>query len=273
MIGIAYSRSDPASLGAAKIVLEELRCRATGKDLYRCEELDVYVIGMDVDVVYMDDLEKFSSVVDTFVVLSRHSSASRIPILSVHTPGNPGPEARYGGKPWELAFSNPVLGWLILRELARLRDEEKLEDVDVVYEATHHGPTSISKPVTFAEIGSSEDRWNDPRMHRVLATAVLEAIRRYLAGGETCIETVGFGGPHYEKIFTSRALKYGECYGHIIAKYVLNDLDGAGLERVARLAIERTLNARKVVLEKLRSDARKVIRKVAEELGLEVETL
>mgnify|MGYP001136811958 CR=1 FL=1 len=50
------------------------------------------------------------------------------------------------------------------------------EGYEVMYEATHHGPTDIPLPSCFIELGSTEKEWNDRIAARAVAQAVLDAL-------------------------------------------------------------------------------------------------
>lgn len=275
--GIVYSINDPAGRGAAQKLLASLRCveyrieRAV--EGYLCEgtEFKAYVAGFNEDVLYFEFLDQtMPSEVEFYLILSRHSARSAIPSLTVHTPGNPWHRADAGGRPWEVPLANPVLSWYILKALKELRDDVKLENFEVCYEVTHHGPTSLSKPVTFAEIGSTEKEWRMEDAHRVLAEAARIALEKLATTkSKPCKVSVGFGGPHYAPVFTHRALKYDECYGHMLASYVMKELASEELVKAVSTVIERTPGTEQAVIEKIRSAYRKVIEEVARAKGIE----
>ncbi len=268
---IATSIVDPVGRAVKNIMLEYASCRETSVsgsiEAYVCsyESIEFIFTVFEPDVIY---LEQLSNVEAPFaVVVSRHESQSKMPSLTVHTPGNLGPFNAAGGKPWEAPPSNPRLQHLLLLNLARLAREEGLEGFDITYEATHHGPTSVAIPVTFVEIGSSEKEWGNVYAQRVLTLALLRSLNDL--DKHVCIASVGFGGPHYAKPFTERSLHGDECYGHIVARYVLNQL-GQEVSRAAEMAITLTPNVKRVVVEKMRSEIRSRIEEVARRYGLEV---
>ena len=53
----------------------------------------------------------------------------------------------------------------ILMEMKRLAEQKGLK-YDVTLEVTHHGPTELSVPSLYAEIGSTEIQWKDPEADR-----------------------------------------------------------------------------------------------------------
>ncbi len=166
---------------------------------------------------------------DAIVILSRHESSSRIPGFTVHYPGNPS-ERTMGGKPKTLGIAFPRLLTSIYREMLKID-----ENITKVIEATHHGPT-LNKPVIFAEIGSSEEYWENEKLVKELINAVYNGIREYESiSCEKII--VGFGGPHYAKYFSDLAKKY--CISHIISKHYLTELNSNVIKQAIENSIER----------------------------------
>src|SRR5207245_1906124 len=86
------------------------------------------------------------------------TSKSGVPSLTAHTTGNFG-GAELGGNPREIGRVNPDLLKNYLISLAK--QGEAVSGYQVTAEATHHGPTSLNRPVLFVEIGSEEKNWND----------------------------------------------------------------------------------------------------------------
>jgi len=273
---VAYSINDVAGAGTADRLVSLVKCKDIAlKGLPRAclgflAGREVYVAGFYEDVLYFDFLER---VVDAeyYVVISRHSAVSGIRSLTVHHTGNLTPKAEYGGKPLELSVANPPLALAILKALRELAREKSLEEVSVTYEVTHHGPTSLSKPLTFAEIGSTQSEWSDSTLQEVLARAVYTAL---LTEEQSCIPSVGVGGGHYAQQFTERAFNYSECYGHIISRHVIKELrDSLDLLRFAvEQAIRReSTEIKRIVLEgKNPSYVKQIAVEVARRYGIEV---
>ena len=167
---------------------------------------------------------------ELFIFLSRHSSVTGIPTLSVHTPGNLS-EAKFGGKPRIVSISPAGAMKNALNEMAKLVTERKL-DYEVSYECTHHGP-SLDTPTMFAELGSSLQQWKDTKAAAVVADAAVAAVS--CCSG--CSVALGIGGPHYNKKFTKLALSNKRAFGHIIPKYALSEVDS----EIIRQCFKRTL--------------------------------
>ncbi|MEM1644661.1 MAG: D-aminoacyl-tRNA deacylase [Ignisphaera sp.] len=279
-IVISYYVLDPAGRGIANKIAELIKCEhIVGisnlgleglRDALICKDRKILMLGFKLDVIELDVLEKLSDITKYIVVISRHSAKSGRPSLTTHTPGNPWGRNDAGGKPWEIPPSNPNLMWYTLKELQRFSVEYALKDYEVCYEVTHHGPTSVTKPITFVELGSSENEWNNSVAHDVVALALLSAIDRTENEKPNCITSVGFGGTHYAPLFTRRAFEENECYGHIVPNYVIKELSLDELRSVAGKAMDLTPGCRRVVVEKMRKEVRNVIEDEASKRGLEV---
>ena len=153
---------------------------------------------------------------DLLIFLSRHYSANPVPVLTVHVTGNYG-SAELGGEPRSLAPAAPVMMQAVLRALAR----HCPEGYRVAYEVTHHGPTSISLPSFFVEIGSTEKEWSDPVAGRAVAESVLSAVP------QDPVPLIGFGGTHYAARETEIALSSRGAFGHIAHTREVPGLDEA----------------------------------------------
>jgi len=195
----------------------------------------IWIKDEPVNAQYIDELFKPELV----VFLSRHSSRSGIPTLSVHTPGN-FREASLGGLPGKLSISPANAMRNALLEMARGREEYSLE-YEVSYECTHHGP-SLDVPTMFVELGSTKKQWLDKRAATVVAMAAVSAVK-----DERKVEAVlGIGGPHYNMKFTNLALKGKYAFGHIIPNYMIPQVD----LNMIRCCISRTLEkVEKAVLD------------------------
>ena len=191
-------------------------------------EVNLTLINRDaVDTQFITDLVK----PELLVFISRHSSARGVPTLSVHTPGNLGPEAKFGGLPGKVSVSPASAMRDVLVEMTRQREALNLP-YEVCYECTHHGP-SLDVPTFFAELGSTIEQWRDERAAEAVAHSVMAAIARrshYPA-------VLGVGGPHYNLKFTRMALEMPVAFGHIVPKYMLPKVG----PEVIRQCVERTL--------------------------------
>ncbi len=269
MILIVASKKDIASMNIAQQILSHYEFEKLSESF---EENSVYLkrfLDSEVRMLFInEDLINAHFITDFFtpqllIFLSRHSSASGIPTLSVHTPGNLG-EARFGGIPRRVSISPASAMKIALIEMARMREKMEL-DYEVSYEATHHGP-SLDVPSMFVEVGSSPKQWRDERAaeavaHTAMTTASKES--RYPA-------VLGIGGPHYNAKFTRIAFNRETAFGHMIPKYAISGVD---LEIVEH-CIERTVeNVESVILDwkGIRGADKKKLTKILHGIGVPVE--
>jgi len=281
MYTIVYYVADPAGRNMAQHLAEELLCRRRIQlhglegyvsEAYECEAMSAVLISSSIDVLYMEFLEFFNRVA-LHVVLSRHSSAKGKPSLTTHVSGNPMPVAEAGGNPLELGYSHPIFMWLTLRKLFEAKLKGLIgEEYSVTYEVTHHGPTALSRPIAFVEIGSDEQHWNDKTAAEVVARAVSESLETINSGKTPeCTPTIGFGGPHYAPLFTSRALKHDECFGHMIPSYAIEALNDVQLKQVVKQAVEKNAaKPKRAVVEKMKSELKKKLLSELSSFNLEI---
>nr|MDO8098086.1 D-aminoacyl-tRNA deacylase [Candidatus Njordarchaeota archaeon] len=203
---------------------------------------------------------------DLLIFASRHRSAAGKPALLVHCTGNWTGEAELGGKPYELAVAPASAMKEALWELAKQKKELGLENYEVAMECTHHGPTSMSTPLLFVELGSDKEHWAD----EVAARAVAKAVYKVAHGVKLVKTALGIGGPHYAPNFTKVDFSPASeiAVGHIIPTYVFQSLR----KEMVQKAIERTLEKVELVLldwKGLRAEHREFIKPILDELGLE----
>jgi len=192
----------------------------------------VNLVALRDETVYAQNLLEHFVNLDLVVFLSRHSSQSGKPTLSVHTPGNFG-NAELGGLPRTLSVSPAAAMRDALKALMRFQTEMNL-NYEVSYECTHHGP-SLNVPTMFVELGSSPRQWSDEVAAEVVARSAVQAVANFPRSGGSAV--VGIGGPHYNQRFTQMALDDEAVFGHMVPKYVLHQVDSGML----RQCVERTM--------------------------------
>ncbi len=272
MYALVYSLKDPAGTGVAKYLIDYFKLDRSEicRNSETCYEGKGFILaGFKEDTIYFDFLdERLPSNTRQYIVLSRHSSAKKVKSYTVHHTGNFGNEAPYGGKPGRLAVASPIVAHkllLLLKEKAK--EKNRISEYEVSYEATHHGPTEVNRPLCFIEIGSTIDEWKDPINHAVLGEALIEFLQNDV---HECRVVAGVGGGHYPRKHTKKALTEGYCYGHIMAKYALPYLSFNALS----LMIERSEpKPRIIVVEKkgTRKEHRTLIEQYASQYGLSIE--
>ena len=188
-----------------------------------------------VDAQYLQDDFPDAQLV---VFISRHSSQSGKPTLSVHTTGNFG-EAELGGLPRKLSIAPAAAMQTALKSLNRLQQKLNL-GYEVTYEGTHHGP-SLNLPVMFVEWAVSELQWNDLTAAKAVGDAAMAAIAVFSgAAGEAVL---GVGGPHYNQKFTRMALAGEAAFGHMIPKYALSQVDAAMISQCIQKTLGKVTSA------------------------------
>jgi D-aminoacyl-tRNA deacylase len=158
----------------------------------------------------------------------------------VHTTGNWGYEAKFGGNPQELSFASALLrksGYLSLLFNAQ---KSKLEDFSIDIEVTHHGPSSLKKPLIFIELGSSEKEWKNIKAAQVVANSIFDAILKYLqfhSNGDQKIG-LGFGGTHYAPNFSRLEQNSNLAFSFICPKYFIKDLNSLMIDQMIKKTVE-----------------------------------
>lgn len=238
MILVAYSSKDVAGTNIAKQVMNNFSFSKTDeafqeKPVYSAEinGKQVTLITLKDETVYAQNLPECFPNPELIFFLSRHSSQSGTPTLSVHTPGNFA-EAELGGLPRTVSICPAVAMRDALKALAQFKTEMQL-DYEVSYECTHHGP-SLNVPTMFVELGSSPQQWSDIRAAEAVAKAAMQAIAKLNNSEHQA--AIGIGGTHYNQHFTKMALNNEALFSHMIPKYALPDLDTETLQQ----CIERT---------------------------------
>jgi D-aminoacyl-tRNA deacylase len=218
------SQKDMASLTIRNVLVHEHGLVETSESF---EGSPVFSLGKSVkmitaerDMIYCDHLEE-SFKPDAFIFCSRHRSESGQPALLVHSTGNLGNAADFGGNPRQLSVSAPSLVSAAFRKLYDERNARGLTEFDVSLEVTHHGPTTLETPMVFVELGSDEEHWRSEEGARAVAAAALEACSAPLE----CEAAIGFGGTHYASKFNKLVLERNQHIGHMAPKYALNGID------------------------------------------------
>jgi len=237
LILLVASKRDPASVNIMKRVLETCPLSPRGENVgeaYVGEVggQEVKLVVLNEELIYAQNIAEHQPPPELIVFLSRHSSESALPTLSVHTPGNFG-EAKFGGLPRKVSVSPANAMRTALKAMAKLVAERQL-NYKVSYECTHHGP-SIDKPAMFVELGSSPKQWIDAEAAEVVAQAVIEVVRNF--GKNKAKAVLGIGGPHYNERFTRIALESDTAFGHIIPKYAIHEVN----EEILKHCVDRTL--------------------------------
>jgi D-aminoacyl-tRNA deacylase len=241
MILLVASRKDTASLNIAKHILNHYPFSVTGETFQENPTFSADINGKKVTLIILnDEAVNAQHLPDNFanlsliVFISRHSSTSGMPTLSVHTPGNLG-EAELGGLPKQVSVSPATAMRNALKALALFKEGMKL-DYEVSYECTHHGP-SLNVPTMFVELGSSPKQWRDSKAAEAVAHAAMSTIGKFGVSEKTAV--LGIGGTHYNQRFTRMAVEGEAVFGHMIPKYAVPCVDAEMLRQCVEKTVEK----------------------------------
>jgi D-aminoacyl-tRNA deacylase len=240
MILIAASQLDIASLNIKQQILNHYPFSETNQSFqqnptYKAEinNQKITLITLNQESVTAQNLPQAFPEAQLIVFISRHSSQSGKPTLTVHTPGNFA-DAELGGLPKTVSTCPAVAMKDALKALATQKEQLSL-NYEVSYEVTHHGP-SLNAPAMFVELGSSEPQWRDTLAAEAVAHAAMSAIQTFNPK-PTESAVIGIGGTHYNQKFTRLALEGEAVFGHMIPKYAVANINADMLSQ----CIERTL--------------------------------
>ncbi|MHC1570365.1 MAG: D-aminoacyl-tRNA deacylase [Methermicoccaceae archaeon] len=243
---VVCSQKDTASMNIERHLLELKQWHEVFSSfpspiatMYESTTTAFRIVEVSEPLVYLDDIDTLLESIGVFssslVFASKHKSESTGRLLSAHYTGNPS-EPWLGGRARELCI--PAT-WMLKPILQSMRRYAEGTQWGVSMEATHHGPTQLHTPLVFAEIGSSEEQWDDEWAGMVVAKSILECTPAYAE------VAIGFGGSHYPRRQTSLVLESGFTFGHCFSSHVLSELD----EKLIAQALSKS-NARFAYLDK-----------------------
>lgn len=241
MILLVASNKDPAGLNITRKILENYPFKRTNINFQKnlvhsaqINKINVNLIMLNEETINAQHLTDIYSKPKLIVFVSRHSSASGKPTLSVHTPGNIG-LAEFGGLPNQVSISPATAMHDALKALAYFKEGMNL-DYEVSYECTHHGP-SLNAPAMFVELGSSEKQWSDLKAAEAVGHAAMSAIGKFNVSRKTAV--LGIGGIHYNQRFTRMALDDEAFFSHIISKHAVSLLTSEMLRQCMEKTLEK----------------------------------
>lgn len=258
-------RQDIPSMNMKRQLLEKERWEDIGSDGVNSyfQNGNIVMIVIDNMHIYAENIDKtaenFGIRVDDIVVLSKHSSASKKPTLTVHPIGNY-KENHMGGRAKTLVKSSPHLMSGTLRKIFELNDNPTYS---VSFEVTHHGPY-VDTPTMYIEVGSEESCWNDEHAAKILMDSLMSAEEK-----DNPV-VVGVGGGHYAPKFSKLVLTKNVDVGHMVPNYqIVNSSD----EEVSRMIFDaaKASDSDMVYVHKgsMKSSEEKRIDMIIDSLGLQ----
>lgn len=196
-----------------------------------CRHKEVALHVTPENLLMLENLDDIYPDAKAFIFLSKHRSDSGIPTLTCHCTGNFS-DAPFGGNPGEIAIAWPSLQKAYLKAIMAAN----VLGYDVIIEATHHGPTSLAKPVLFIELGSSEKQWAD----KIAAKAMCRCILSVLESMRPCKKAgVAIGGTHYPTKFNKLLLESEFGLAAVASKHSLGAIDERMLEQMIKKSSEK----------------------------------
>lgn len=214
-------------------------------------------------LLYLDNLDEKYPNTSCYIFLSQHKSQANIPALTCHSTGNFS-NNNFGGKERELGICYPWIQKQYLIELNKKKDT--VPEYDIIIESTHHGPTSLKKPILFVEIGSTKEQWTDKNAADTVCSSLFTVLVRKRGLCEKV--AIGLGGNHYPTKFNRMLLDSEYGFGPIAAKHDLPYLDNSMILQMIQKNIEKVtcviVDAKGLGKEKFR------ILTALEELAIEI---
>jgi len=229
---IISSTTDPASTNIKKELLKQSNWDKIdtfyNNPVYRNSNMtDVIIVTINDDKITHENIdkeveEKLKIKAKQAIFISRHTSKTGEPTLTVHPIGNYG-DAKFGGKGKTLVKASPKLMTNLLRILNKNAKQEELYH-KVCFEVTHHGPY-LDIPTLFIEVGSTEEEWNKQKPAKIVAKSTLDLLETYRYEEDLSDDIpviVGIGGGHYAPRFTDVILEKKAAFGHMIPRYQID---------------------------------------------------
>jgi D-aminoacyl-tRNA deacylase len=204
----------------------------------RCDlnEIEIF-LGLTKDLlIFLDNLKLKESELkpDYLIFASRHRSKTARPAFLVHTTGNWGKEADFGGEPQQLSKASALIHKAGFLSLIEQELPSILTDFSIDIEVTHHGPTLLEKPLIFMELGSSKVEWKIGDAGELLTRAIINTIYKFLELKKEGVQQVGlgFGGTHYAPNFHRLIRNKKIAMSFICPKYHIQGLEKALIKKM-----------------------------------------
>jgi D-aminoacyl-tRNA deacylase len=207
------------------------------------EENEIY-LGLTVSpLIHLNDLKLGDSSIDPDLLIfaSRHRSETERPAFLAHTTGNWADKADFGGNPRELSTASALLLKAGLLSLIEQAKTSSYSNFSLDIEVSHHGPTTLEKPLIFMELGSSEKEWVIDDAGKVVSSAVINTVLKYLElqKQKEIKVGIGFGGMHYAPQFKKLIMNKNIAVSFICPKYFVQKLNRDMIEQMINKNLEQ----------------------------------
>ena len=263
---LVCSKQDLASSNISNCLIEKygfVEIPDGKASFYSSHYPDIVLHISDNSLLYVDNLDEIYPNTLCYVFLSQHRSQANIPALTCHSTGNFS-NNNFGGQERELGICYP---WIQKQYLIELnKNKESVPKYDIIIESTHHGPTSLKKPILFVEIGSTKVQWTDKNAADVVCSSLFAVLSKKPGLCEKV--AVGLGGNHYPTKFNRLLLESEYGLGPIAAKHDLPYLDNYMIVQMIKKNIEKV--TRVIVDAKGLGKEKSRILTSLDEIGIEV---
>ncbi|TKJ22704.1 MAG: hypothetical protein CEE43_05605 [Promethearchaeota archaeon Loki_b32] len=194
-------------------------------------------------LIFLNDLRLDESELnpDLLIFASRHTSKTARPAFLVHTTGNWGEDADFGGNSQDLSKTSALLHKAGFVSLIEQELSPQLAEFSIDVEVTHHGPTILEKPLIFMELGSSKGEWIISNAGELLANVIINTIFKYLEFNEKKSDIIGlgFGGTHYAPNFNRLIRNKNIAMSFICPKYYVQQLNVELISKMINNTLEK----------------------------------
>ena len=191
--------------------------------------LEVYLGLTEEPLIFLEDLKLSETQInpDFLIFASRHTSKTARPAFLIHTTGIWNKNTDFGGEPQDLSLTSALLHKAGFRSFIERDLPSSLTNFSFDIEVTHHGPTTLEKPLVFMELGSSKKEWGIEKAGESIAIVIINTIFKYLElkNREEQIIGLGFGGTHYGPNFNRLIQTKNIAISFICPKYYIQELN------------------------------------------------
>ena len=260
MMLIAYSKANvtSANMGHSLQQILGLNDAEERENMRIFASKEVSLVELKEPTIYADYLQHVMRS-DLIIIAERHTSAKGVASFATHAEGNWSAEAKLGGKPKTLSVAAP----LTMLSALNLLNKSKQAEIQLTYEATHHGPL-LDIPSLYLEVGGNDQALNSKELAHTVASAIAHVTEREEPEYDKI--ALGIGGTHYPAKFTALALQGKYAFSHIMPGYHASEY------KMLAVAAQRSDPKPEVAIiewKSIKAQQRNQILGVLEEIGME----